>query len=156
MSKAHKGKPLSVLHRIAVSDALIANPKVIARAKAQWQNPDFVMKQMRARQIRPNKVELKLKQILGKYFPDEWKYVGDGQVILGGKCPDFINTDGSKQLIELFGVWWHSLFDIAKRTEHFKQYGFSLLVIWDDELDNEEKIITKVKKFMRRKNAHKL
>jgi len=96
--------------------------------------------------LKPNQSE----QFLIDLFKEHnlpFKYVGDGQVALGGKYPDFINTDGKKQLIEFFGIYWHPLFDIAKRTEHFRQYGFSLLVIWEDELDNPKRLLMKVKKF---------
>ena len=80
-----------------------------------------------------------------------FKYVGDGQFILGGKCPDFINVNGKKQIIELFGARWHPIFDIAERTYTFAQYGFDTLVIWEDELADTEALITKVRRFSHKK-----
>lgn len=80
-----------------------------------------------------------------------YKYVGNGQFILGGKCPDFINVDGEKQVIEVFGTYWHALFDVARKKEHYRQYGFSLLVIWEDELKNEETTLRKIQGFARKK-----
>ena len=76
----------------------------------------------------------------------QWKFVGDGQLVIGGKIPDFANVNGKKQLIELFGAYWHNVFDIAERKEHFKQYGFQTAIVWDDELKNEERLAKTLKK----------
>lgn len=97
---------------------------------------------------RPNKAEQRLlKLITENKLP--YRYVGDGQFILGGKCPDFLNVNGKKQVIELFGTYWHPIFDIAKRQEHFRQYGFDTLFIWEDELKDMEKVTKKLVKFSR-------
>lgn len=103
---------------------------------------------------RPNNSEKTfLKLCEDNQFP--FKYVGNGEVWLGNRNPDFINTDGKKQVIELLGTYWHPLFDGASRREHYKQYGFDCLVIWEDELGNIEAIAKKVKTFMRQKHAIK-
>lgn len=78
-----------------------------------------------------------------------FRYVGGGEVWLGNRNPDFINANGKKQIIELFGVYWHSLFDEAQRKEHYKQYGFNCLVIWEDELAALSKVQRKIKRFTR-------
>lgn len=158
ISNSKKGKaprwkdPVERAKRI--SDALtgmVLSPERCKRQKGialeLWQNPKYVTKQMKARNVRPNKAELTLDSLLNLHFPEQWRYVGDGEVIIGGKCPDFININGKKQVIELFGIYWHSVLDIAKRTEHFRQYGFSTLVIWEDELANPDKVIKKIKTY---------
>jgi len=78
-----------------------------------------------------------------------FKYVGDGKVWLGKCNPDFINYNGKKQVIEVFGVYWHPIFDVAQRMEAFRQYGFNTLIIWQDELVNERLVLKKLKKFAR-------
>jgi len=120
-----------------------------ARLRAHWQDPEWVAKHAEAQNIKPNKAELCLQAILDKYFPGEWKFVGDGQLIIGGRIPDFVNINGKKQLIELFGTYWHDAFDIARRNEHFKQYGFQLAVIWDDELKDEQRLAKTLRKRFR-------
>ncbi len=80
-----------------------------------------------------------------------YKYVGDGQFILGGKNPDFLNVNGKKQVIEAFGCFWHDVFDVAERIEHFRQYGFDTLIIWEDEMADTDAVISKIKKFSHRK-----
>lgn len=78
-----------------------------------------------------------------------FKYVGGGEVWLGNRNPDFINTNGKKQVIELFGTYWHPIFDVAQRREHYRQYGFDCLVVWEDELSFPEKTTTKIRKYVR-------
>lgn len=121
----------------------------IEERKQLWQDPEYVAKQIKARNIKPNYPE----QVLIKLFAEHklpFKFVGDSEFILGGRCPDFLNTDGKKQVIELFGTYWHKLFDVAQRTEHYRQYGFQVLILWEEELDNPERLLKKVKKFARR------
>jgi len=94
----------------------------------------------------PNGAEATLIKVLEKNnLP--FKYTGGGDVWLGNRNPDFINTNGKKQAIELFGAYWHPVFDVANRIEHYKQYGFDCLIIWEDELANVPKLTHKVKRF---------
>lgn len=116
------------------------------RQKRLWQNPEYVAKMMRSRGVKPNRTEKELEAFLEKHFPNEWKYVGDGEFILGGLCPDFMNINGKKRLIELFGAYWHDLFDIARRTEHFRQYGYHTIIVWENELKDKAKLLKKLKK----------
>lgn len=115
------------------------------RMKARWQDPAYREKTiaalMKALHIKPNHIELALQDVLDRHFPNTWKYVGDGQLIIGGKCPDFVNINGKKEVIELFGTYWHDLFDVARKKEHFAQYGFRVAIIWEDELKDEERLI---------------
>lgn len=93
----------------------------------------------------PNKQECKLQRLLDFAFPGEWKYVGDGSLIIGGCCPDFVNINGEKILIEFFGEYWHPPEDEMKRKQHFGVYGFSTIVIWGKEMGTPERIIAKIK-----------
>lgn len=95
----------------------------------------------------PTSAEKRLNDILQEHFPGEWKYVGDGKVWIDHKCPDFINCNGSKKIIEMFGDYWHSEDDILKRKEHFSNYGYETLVIWEHELENEREVVNRLKSF---------
>lgn len=97
---------------------------------------------------KPEKTLIKLMQDNNLPF----RYVGNGEVWLGNKNPDFINVNGKKQVIEYFGTYWHPIFDGTKRTEHYKQYGFSTLIIWDSELEDKPKLLNKIKTFTRRRS----
>jgi len=105
------------------------------------------IKNLKGRWKRPTNIEIRLTNILNRRFPGEWKYVGNGQFVIGGKFPDFINVNGKKQVIELFGNYWHNALDSARKEYHYSQYGFSCLVIWEDELDNVGALIRKVRRF---------
>lgn len=94
----------------------------------------------------PNKSESKLINLF-KENSLPFKYVGNGEVFLGNRNPDFINTNGKKQVIELLGTYWHPLFDGANRLEHYKQYGYECLTIWEDELKDLSKVAEKVRRF---------
>jgi len=69
-----------------------------------------------------------------------FKYVGKGDVIIGGLIPDFIDCDGSKRIIEVFGDYWHTGKDVPHhrteegRRKRFSEYGFDLLVLWESEM----------------------
>jgi len=115
--------------------------------KAKWQDDDYVAMQMKTRHCSPNKTEKRLTELIdANHFP--FSYVGDGQFILGGKCPDYIHRGGKKQIIELFGAYWHNILDVGHRVEYFRQYGFSTLIIWEEELKNESKVLKKIKHFL--------
>lgn len=98
---------------------------------------------------RPNGAEQVLLDLLNQYFPNEWKYTGDFSVWFGKKNPDFMNVDGKKKLIELFGKIHHRKEEEATRINHFKQFGFDTLVIWADELRNKEFLKEKLINFER-------
>jgi len=85
-----------------------------------------------------------------------YKYTGNGEVIIGRKNPDFINYNGQKKIIELFGGYWHLKIKNLNwnRTEFgttaiYSQYGFKTLIIWENELKDLNKVLEKIKKFDR-------
>lgn len=92
---------------------------------------------MLARELRPNKLEMKFENLLLQCFPTEYKYVGGGEFILGGKCPDFLNVNGKKKVIEVFGNYWHKGEDPNVIIEHYKKYGFDCLVVWENEINSD-------------------
>ena len=133
--------------------------------KKHWSDPIFkeemLRKQREGAQIKPNKSERILDSILQKYFPNEWKFVGDGYTWIGGKNPDFLNINGKKQLIEHLGCYWHHCpihfsnlikgdeeEDRQDRIDHFKKYGFDTLVVWEHELKDEEQVVERVRSFI--------
>jgi len=115
--------------------------------KKLWQTSEYVSKQMKARGVTPNKTELWLQDFLNQLYPNEWKFVGDGQVIISGKCPDFINTNGQKKIIELFGDYWHRGENPQDRIDIFKPFGYKTLIIWEKELKDKKNLESKIYKF---------
>lgn len=133
--------------------------------KKLWENSDYKKRQieliLKGLIAAPNKSEQKLYSIL-KQNNLPYKYVGNGEVIIGYKNPDFINTNGEKKIIELFGVYWHGNFPNPEkriklekeRFDIFAKYGYKTLIIWEDELENIDGTISRIKEFEDSKCLH--
>ena len=147
LSNANKGKHSSIKARQKSSES----------HRKLWGNPVFVAEQMQARHIRPTKPEKQIEAILNKHFP-QFKYNGDGRlgIALGGLTPDFVNINGKKQVIEVFGDYYHSpdfLGDRWRGSELgkimiYKSVGWDCLVIWEHELKEEQKVIDSISHFL--------
>jgi len=164
LSERHKGiKPnkrqlQSLKLGTIACQSIEANKKRKLTMSKNWQNPDFVEAFWKANSIKPNRAELKLEVILNKAFPKQFKYNGNFnlRITLGGLIPDFVNVNSRKQVIELFGDYWHSEKRIRswKRTElgrimAYASLGWQCLIIWEQELKYEELIIAKIQQFMK-------
>lgn len=166
------GKHLSEEHKKAISKANKGRKRTKALSQRMakvrqllWQDPKYVARVMASRSIKPTKPEIELGNILNTYFP-QYKYNGDGSlgVTLAGMIPDFVNVNGKKEVIELFGDYYHSskmIGDDWRRSElgrlmAYNSLGYRCLVIWEYELGqlSEEEIVAKIKKFKGRKHAH--
>jgi hypothetical protein len=75
-----------------------------------------------------------------------FKYVGDGSFWLGNLNPDFIEANGKKIAVEIFGDYWHSpllnknvnynrTYEGRKRI--FKKHGWELIVFWESDLERD-------------------
>lgn len=108
--------------------------------------------------IKPTQCELKLIKILDNYkLP--FKYVGNGLINIGSLNPDFISTDGSKKIIEVFGrvfhdptrtfkekIPWHQTYE--GRIEYMRSQGYDCLIFWDDELEDPDTVLERVNAFL--------
>ena len=120
-------------------------------------DPEFQRKRMKALAKKPTKPERIFMQIVERNnLP--FKYVGDGKIIIGTLNPDFIHNNGEKKIIEIFGRVYHdpekSFFSVGwkrqyfGRISYFAQFGYDCLILWDDELKNEEAVVNNVKSFL--------
>lgn len=132
-----------------------AKAKIKATKKRQWQDSAFAHMMMRSWRRHPNKAELKLEGIIDQVCPD-FRYNGcvEQGVVIGGRIPDFVNVNGKKKVIELFGTYWHRGQHIEDRIEEYAKFGFGCLVIWENELHNPEKVAAKVKDFTYNPNTN--
>lgn len=121
------------------------------------QSKELIEKRMKAimdsNRNKPNKKELQLINII-KNEKLPYKFVGDGKIWINGKNPDFINTNHQKKIIEFYGNYWHRDEKVnnggdggQERKEIFAEYGYTTLIIWEGELENEEKLLIKIKEF---------
>ena len=130
--------------------------------KKQWQDPEWVAKEIAALNRKPTVPEKQVQGILDKYFP-QFKYNGDFSlgITLAGHIPDFVNVNGKKEVIEVFGDYWHSPeidSNNWRRSELgkimlYNSVGYRCLVIWEHDLKikSEDEIITMVKSFTKRR-----
>ncbi len=125
------GKELRDSAKEKISEALKGKPK----------SSEHVRNVLRANAVKPNKAELHLLSILQRANP-AWRYVGDGALIIEGKCPDFWDGDG--HLVELYGEYWHRGDDPQERIDFFGECGYHCLVIWERETKEESRILEKV------------
>lgn len=136
----------------------VLKKKMIETCKRNWQNAEFKEKHLKAilkgNQVKPNKAELKLNAILQSILPNEYALNVKGDImILGGKIPDFVNTNGQKKIIEMFGDYWHTkrinnyLATEKGRIEYFRKLGWDTLIIWESELRDLKELSEKLLKF---------
>ncbi|MDO9334113.1 MAG: hypothetical protein Q7T57_06295 [Dehalococcoidales bacterium] len=108
-----------------------------------------------AQNRRPNQVEVRLLSIIEKTLPGEYQYTGDGSFLINGICPDFVNCNGKKKVIEVFGDYWHSDKKVRswKETElgrimQYRHFGFDCLILWEKDIlhkpENELATIIKI------------
>jgi hypothetical protein len=150
ISKSLKGKLFTEEHIKNLKGRKCGAPSVETKKKLSdageknWQDPEYAAMMCKAQGRLPNKAELKLNGILSNLYPGEWKYVGDGQFFISGKCPDFVNVNGQKKIIELFGDYWHKGQNPQDRIDTFKPFGYDTLIVWENELKNFKSLRRKI------------
>lgn len=142
MSKAKTGIPMSEEYKQKMRKYWSTrHDECVARGKLAWNKgakTDKMLQNMfKSRDIKPNKIETIIMEILDEHYPYEWSYVGDGTLVVGGKCPDFSRNHGHNHLIEFFGSYWHQGENEQDRIEHFRKHGYETIVIWEHETDNK-------------------
>lgn len=140
------------------------DPKILAKrsvaAKKRWDNLSekekaLVIERLRVRlgSNKPNKAELRLRKVLSRSFPGEYKLNTKGNVVIGGKIPDFVSTGGKKIVIELFGDYWHSE-RIKNRTasqeenhvrDSYARHGYGVAIVWEKELQNHDTVVSRIR-----------
>jgi hypothetical protein len=156
MKGSHLGKSSGMLNKYHSEETI---KKMKTTATKNWEDPEYREKQLKAifkgLNLRPNKPEKLLIKLLQELFPNEYKYVGDGSILIGYKNPDFINVNGQKKIIEHFGEYPHgpkrtgrtNKEEEQQRINHFAKYGYQTLIIWEHELENLELTSEKILQF---------
>lgn len=122
--------------------------------QAHKRNPKHLEAMRKGLHIKPNRLEKTILKLLDTYYPNEWKFTGDGSFTLERLCPDFVNINGKKQIIEVFGEYWHQekvkVYNQTEkgRTEAFAKYGYKTLIIWGRELKDIDSVLVKIKGFV--------
>jgi len=126
--------------------------KISAIQKVNWKTEEYRAKVVPAclKSRRPTSLERMFNALIDKYSLP-YKYVGDGSFIIGGLNPDYVNVNGEKIAIEIFGEYWHKRDKEYRRSEAgrrqiLRDFGWHLIVIWGNELKtlSEEAILQKI------------
>lgn len=122
---------------------------------------EFERKKLAGMHLRPTKPESRFIEICAKHqLP--YKYVGDGNYIVGGLNPDFIESNGQKIAVEIFGTYWHSSLlrpniplsqTLEKRRKIFQRFGWQMIVFWDTEIQ-EDTILKRLKEVKQVENLN--
>ncbi len=160
MSQSHRGRVSGMLGKHHKPETKVKMSQV---HKIENLDTEFKDRRIKASRLAlnqfPNKPETMVMNLLNELYPNEWKYTGNGDVIIGGQNPDFFNTNGKKRIVEIFGDYWHTVRARAyKDTEQgkrelYKSYGYDTLIIWEKELKDIEKVKEKIKVFCGNKEA---
>jgi G:T-mismatch repair DNA endonuclease (very short patch repair protein) len=158
MKKSHMGLFKGEKHPLFGTHPSKNTRKKLSKASLEyWQNKEYREKTIQAsmlgRSLAPNVPEKELNKLLG----NDYKFVGDGKVILGGFNPDFINCNGQKKIVELYGCYWHKCKTCgfgngkrpidAGRLKEYKKLGYSTLIVWEHELKDIDKLTNRLMEF---------
>ena len=101
--------------------------------------------------------EEKVKQIC-KNNNLPFKYTGDGSFWIKNINPDFVECNGKKIAVEIFGDYWHSPLlrsnipyerTYEGRKKALKKYGWRLIILWGIDLirkDAEQFVLNELRK----------
>lgn len=134
-SQIRRGKNYEV--RFGIKKARKVKNKMSNTAKKQWQNKEYKDKHLKANCRRPNIPENIFISICIKYnLP--YKYVGNGSFWIENINPDFINVNGEKICVEIFGDYWHNYPNGTQKDKEkekiLEKYGWKRIIIWENEL----------------------
>ena len=102
-------------------------------AKKLWDDPSYVKKWKETHQFfKQNRIEKCIDDVIVDYG---FKYVGDGSFWIGypPRNPDFINRE-SRLIFEFFGDYWHNRSDESERIDHYRNYGWGCIIVWESDL----------------------
>lgn len=143
LSRVHKGKKNSQ------KQIEKARETMIKWNKKRWSDPRLIKDFFKAINTKPNKLEIYVDVILQENYPNEYKYNGDFScgVSIGRLVPDFVNVNGKKIVIEVFGEIFHNPEVAIKkvtwnrqefgRRAIFSQYGYECVILWESKIRKE-------------------
>lgn len=162
-SEFMKGKP-SIMKGKHHSEE--AKQKISENSKKHWADPEYkdrtVKSQIRASSRRPTTPEKVVIEMLKEILPNQYQYVGSGhETVINGCNPDFININGQKKVIEVFGDWYHGERKTGKTHEQeevdkintYRAFGFDCLIIWEyDTKKHKDKVAKRILAFHRQRH----
>lgn len=136
-------------------------------AKKRWENPEYAKKVFVGNRKPFNNLEKEIDKILWEILPGEYVFTGDGSMPVEHKKPDFTNIKGQNKLIDVYGTNPHADPKVfkAEQVNHYNRTaeyvwkcdeerlkilqdaGYKVLIIWQSELKDINKLKEKIIKF---------
>jgi len=120
------------------TDARLVNTS--SKQKEHWKDPEFAKMMLHRRT--PSGPE--------QTFIDlckEFRFIGNGDLVIDGKNPDFVCINDGHKLIEIWGEYFKKNRNPQDLVDFYKIRGYDCLIIWASELSHEEKVMAKIRKF---------
>jgi len=146
-----KGRPLTLAHKNKIGETSKKHwedstyrQKVMASMKKKWADPEYKNRvrplMLKGNCKKPTKPERKIIDLIIKHSLP-LRYCGNGSFMIEGINPDFVNINGKKEVVEVFGDYWHG--KGARKWEEteegrkavFASYGFNCIVLWEKEIN---------------------
>ena len=142
----NKGKTYEEIFGIEKANE-IKNKLTLAN-KDKKLSPERIRKSLQRREM--SYLEIKMNEIIQKNnLP--YKFVGNGDFMIERKCPDFVNTNGEKKVIEVFGTRHKNRFRsggvdswMKERSELFSKYGYKTIFFNEKEVSSENTVLKKL------------
>lgn len=117
--------------------------------KLEWVRQSF------RNQAKPSMPEVFLGIFLDGKYLGEWAYNGGGKqgIAVGGRIPDYVNTDGWKAVIEELGTYWHPIDDDGNMVAHYNKYGYDCLSIWEYDCYDWVELDRKLEEFYKKREV---
>lgn len=120
-------------------------PHMYIKDRPWLRTPDAIKKALKRRIL--SSLEDKFQLIIDKYqLP--YKFVGNGEFLIGRKNPDFININGEKKAVEVYArMHKEKLRNVSisewkkQRQEIFAQYGWKIIFFDEVELNDEKSVV---------------
>ena len=110
------------------------------KAKKRFEDPEYMKKVLHRRiPSYPEQIFINLCK--------EFKYVGNGDLNIGGKNPDFVSIKDDHKLIEIWGKHFKEGRNPQDLIDFYKVRGYQCIIIWASELRYPENVVAKVKNF---------
>ena len=121
-----------------------------------WKDEKYIEMLRIALNMKPNKPETLLINLLNEMFPGEYKYTGDFSFWINGKNPDFVNCNSQKKVIEFNGDYWHKDDISGEREKIFAEFGYDTLILSDKDLLDVNALKIKLGMFHEKVNRYSI
>jgi hypothetical protein len=87
---------------------------------------------LKGSRLKPNIPESLLNDYFDSRCPGKKLYNGDGSqnITVGRRTPDFVCSDGSREVVEVLGSYWHPDSDEQDIIEHYEKYNYKCIIVW--------------------------